>query len=103
MKQETQEKTLENLIRQNLRYELAIEDYELDTNNEPALLIANLKKLNTWRNNRKIWTIEKQIQETSIIYENFKNIVEEIGKEYFIFYDDGDINYNWKKKEGKNL
>ncbi len=102
MKKENLEEILQDLMRQNLRCELAIEDCELDTNYSSNLLVENLKRLSFWRKNRKDWSIEKQIQEANVIQENFQKIIEEIGKEHFIFYDDGCINYIWqniKKKE----
>ena len=104
MKQENKEKILKNLIRQNLRYQLALESYTDDTQEESPFLKENLKKLSAWRKNRTVWSIDKQIQETKIIQENFQKIVQEIGHEHFIFYDDGDINYIWQniKKEEKN-
>ena len=95
MKQENQEEILENLIRQNLEYQLALEDYELDTGNELNLLMVIWKKLDVFRKNRDNWSLEKQIQEAKIIQEDFRQVVNEIGKDHFIFYDDGDINYIW--------
>ena len=71
MKQENQEEILENLIRQNLEYQLALEDYELDTGNELNLLMVIWKKLDVFRKNRDNWSLEKQIQEAKIIQEDF--------------------------------
>ena len=94
---------LQCLMTQNLRYQLALEDYELDTGNELDLLMTTWGKLNIFRKTRKNLTLEKQIQEAKIIQENFKKIVNKIGKEHFIFYDDGDINYIWKKLKKEDI
>ena len=102
MKQENQEEILENLIRQNLEYQLALEDYELDTGNELNLLMVIWKKLDVFRKNRDNWSLEKQIQEAKIIQENFQQVVNEIGKDHFIFYDDEDINYIWQNIRKEN-
>ena len=102
MKQENKEKKLKNLIRQNLRYQLALESYTDDTQEEIKFLNETWKRQGLLRKNRDNWSLEKQIQEAKIIQENFQKIVQEIGHEHFIFYDDGDINYIWqniKKKE----
>ena len=102
MKQENQEEILENLIRQNLEYQLALEDYELDTGNELNLLMVIWKKLDAFRKNRDNWSLEKQIQEAKIIQENFQQVVNEIGKDHFIFCDDEDINYIWQNIKKEN-
>ncbi len=105
MKKENLEEILQDLMRQNLRYQLALESYTDDTNQEIEFLNDTWKKQSVLRKNRKTWPIEKQIQEANVIQENFQKIVEEIGKEHFIFYDDGNINYIWqniKKKEDNN-
>ena len=94
---------LRYLMTQNLRYQLALEDYELDTGNELELLMTIWRKLDVFRKNRENWSLEKQIQEAKIIQENFKKIVNKIGKEHFIFYDDGDINYIWKKVKKEDI
>ena len=71
MKQENKEKKLKNLIRQNLRYQLALESYTDDTQEESPFLKENLKKLSAWRKNRTVWSIDKQIQETKIYSRKF--------------------------------
>ena len=103
MKQENQEKILQELMKQILRYQLALEDYELDTGNELDLLMTTWRKLDIFRKTRKNWSLEKQIQEAEIIQEDFKKVVNEIGKEHFVFYDDGDINYIWKKSKKEDI
>ena len=94
---------LQYLMTQNLRYQLALEDYELDTGNELELLMAIWKKLDGFRKNRENWSLEKQIQEAKIIQEDFQQVVNEIGKEHFTFYEDGDINYIWKKVKKEDI
>ena len=103
MKQENQEKILQELMKQILRYQLALEDYELDTGNELDLLMTTWRKLDIFRKTRKNWSLEKQIQEAEIIQEDFKKVVNEIGKEHFVFYEDGDINYIWKKSKKEDI
>ena len=94
---------LRYLMTQNLRYQLALEDYELDTGNELELLMTIWRKLDVFRKNRENWSLEKQIQEAKIIQENFQQVVNEIGKEHFTFYEDGDINYIWKKVKKEDI
>ena len=94
---------LRYLMTQNLRYQLALEDYELDTGNKLELLMTIWRKLDVFRKNRENWSLEKQIQEAKIIQEDFQQVVNEIGKEHFTFYDDGDINYIWKKVKKEDI
>ena len=94
---------LRYLMTQNLRYQLALEDYELDTGNKLELLMTIWSKLDVFRKNRENWSLEKQIQEAKIIQEDFQQVVNEIGKEHFTFYEDGDINYIWKKVKKEDI
>ena len=94
---------LQYLMTQNLRYQLALEDYELDMGNKLELLMTIWSKLDVFRKNRENWSLEKQIQEAKIIQEDFQQVVNEIGKEHFTFYEDGDINYIWKKVKKEDI
>ena len=94
---------LRYLMTQNLRYQLALEDYELDTGNKLELLMTIWSKLDVFRKNRENWALRKQIQEAKIIQENFQQVVNEIGKEHFTFYEDGVINYIWKKVKKEDI
>ena len=53
---------LRYLMTQNLRYQLALEDYELDTGNELDLLMTTWRKLDIFRKTRKNLTLEKQLE-----------------------------------------
>ena len=103
MKQKNQEKILQELMKQNLRYQLALESYTDDTNQEIKFLNETWKKQGILRKNKNIWSIEKQIQEAQNIQENFQKVVNKIGKEHFTFYDDGDINYIWQKLKKEDI
>ena len=59
MKQEEQKKLFQELMKQNLRYQLALESYTDDTNQEIRFLNATWKKLGILRRNKNIWSIEK--------------------------------------------
>lgn len=91
------ENDLKYLRKQNLRYQLALESYVDNTGDEIPLLIETWKKQGELRKNKNEWSNDRQLVEAKIIQDNFQKIVEKIGKENFIFYDDGDINYIWKK------
>lgn len=91
------ENDLKYLRKQNLRYQLALESYVDNTGDEIPLLIETWKKQGELRKNKNEWSNDRQLVEAKIIQDNFQKIVERIGKENFIFYDDGDINYIWKK------
>lgn len=94
---EKEKNDLKYLRKQNLRYQLALESYVDNTGDEIPLLIETWKKQGELRKNKNEWSNDKQLVEAKIIQDNFQKIVEIIGKENFIFYDDGNINYIWKK------
>lgn len=74
---------------------LALESY-FDDNNENLKLFDNFnKKLIKYRSikNKKTTDSEKIVKELLAI-------LEKIGKEKFIIYDDGDIEYIYKNKKG---
>jgi hypothetical protein len=78
-----------------LKFQLAFEDYGDDTGDTPKLLLeiyAEIKKFNNQLNGIKI---DDAIKESKIILNKFGNLLDLVGREKFIFYKDGDINYIW--------
>ena len=87
---------LENNLRRLLRLQLALENYEDDTGeNQQLLKEANLE-LKKFRETKQNLSSEEQINITDKIIEKYNQIIDIIGKDKFVFYDDGDINYIWR-------
>lgn len=87
---------LENNKRQLLRLQLALESYEDDTGEDLQLLKETNLELKKFREIQQNISIEDQINITNKIIEKYNEIINIIGKDKFIFYDDGDINYIWR-------
>ena len=87
---------LENNKRQLLRLQLALESYEDDTGENLQLLKETNLELKKFRETQENISNEEQINITDKIIEKYNQIINMIGKDKFIFYDDGDINYIWR-------
>ena len=83
-----------------LEYQLALESYMLLNNikNDDRIEKA-IKALSDLRKRAKIINDEEEVvvcQESTNIIQHFNKLINEIGNEKFIFYDDGTIEYNEK-------
>lgn len=80
-----------------LHLQLALESYGDDNDGEILLLKNAYKDLDDLRKNREIISVEQQIKLSNAIIEKFNNVLDLVGRNNFIFYEDGDINYIWKR------
>ena len=85
-------------VRKYFKASLALEDYadcesKDEIYNDKAFLL-----LNEYRKNEKNMNEQELLISTTKIVESFDKLFEKIGKEKFIFYDDGDVNYIWVNK-----
>lgn len=87
---------LENNKRQLLRLQLALESYEDDTGEKLQSLNETNLELKNFRGTKQNLSSEEQINITDKIIEKYNQIIDIIGKDKFVFYDDGDINYLWR-------
>ena len=87
---------LENNKRQLLRLQLALESYEDDTGENLQLLNETNLELKRFREIKENISREEQINITDKIIEKYNQIINMIGIDKFVFYDDGDINYIWR-------
>ena len=84
---------LENNKRQLLRLQLALESYEDDTGEKLQSLNETNLELKNFRGTKQNLSSEEQINITDKIIEKYNQIIDIIGKDKFVFYEDGDINY----------
>ena len=88
-----------------LYIQLAIENYELNTGIEHDEVNHAFEVLNKFRTKRKNLTEEEQFKESKEVLDLLNTALNVIGRDKFIFYEDGDINYKWDmsfKKKGGN-
>lgn len=81
--------------RRLFKLDLALESYEDDTKNVIPLLKETTIELNKFRKLRDQMKPDDQIKTMEILLEKYNKVLDIIGRENFIFYDDGDINYIW--------
>ena len=93
---------LEKNMRQLLRLQLALESYEDDNNENNLLLIETNKDLGKFRKEINNLNIEEQISISTKIINNYEEVLNIVGRDNFIFYEDGDINYIWKDRSSNN-
>ena len=81
--------------RRLFKLDLALESYEDDTKNVIPLLKETTIELNKFRKFKDQMKPDDQIKTMEILLEKYNKVLDIIGRENFIFYDDGDINYIW--------
>lgn len=84
-------------VRRNLKASLAIENYANcnkldDIYNDDAFTL-----LKEYRSNKLEMNEQELLEITFNIFKKFNLLFDKIGREKFIFYDDGDVNYIWDK------
>jgi hypothetical protein len=80
-----------------LDFDLALENYLDDNNKSFPLLDEVIQDVNHFRDNKKNLSEEEQKATTDKIIKKYNEVLDVIGREKFIFYADGDINYIWKE------
>lgn len=75
---------------------LALENYEDNTGCNSKIIEDAWDLLSQYRKTKDSLSITERIEFTKKISEKFDLVIDEIGKEKFVFYDDGVINYIWK-------
>ncbi len=95
---------LNELLRKNFRLlfklDLAFESYEDDTGDNIPLLKETTIELNNFRKEKKDMPIDQQMKLSEKILKKYNQVLDLVGRDNFIFYEDGDINYKWNG--GKN-
>lgn len=83
-------------IRKIYKGQLAIEDY-LDTNNvkdSPEKVKLVFQKISEYREIKPTLNKEELLMLTDDVCKALEDAYNEIGRDNFIFYDDGDVNYD---------
>ena len=82
------------------KLDLAFESYEDNNNINISLLNETTLELNEFRRKKINMGIEEQYNKTEELLTKYDKVLDIVGRDNFMFYDDGDINYIWKG--GKN-
>lgn len=82
------------------KLDLAFESYEDNNNINIPLLNETTLELNEFRRKKINMGIEEQYNKTEELLTKYDKVLDIVGRDNFMFYDDGDINYIWKG--GKN-
>lgn len=79
-----------------LYMQLAFEDYCDNTGNEPELYIKINEKTKQLREQKNQLDENTKIKISLDILEQYEDLLNIVGKEKFIFYKDGSIEYKWE-------
>ena len=80
------------------KLDLEFEDYTDDTDDHSIDEDEAFKKLYNIRRNFDAISTDQLIKDYNFIVKRFYEIIDELGRENFIFYDDGTVNYIWRFK-----
>ena len=79
------------------KLDLAFESYQDDKQDTSMPLFDEIiDDVNNYRRTRVDNSIDKRIELSDKILDKYNKLLDIVGRENFIFYDDGDINYIWK-------
>ena len=79
------------------KLDLAFESYQDDKQDTSMPLFDEIiDDVNNYRRTRVDNSIDKRIELSDKILNKYNKLLDIVGRENFIFYDDGDINYIWK-------
>lgn len=90
---------LEKNMSKILYYQLAFEDYSDYTGNEPKLYREINEKTQLLRNQKEQLDENTKIKMSLDILKQYDDLLKMVGKEKFIFYDDGSIEYKWNNND----
>lgn len=90
------EEEIKKYVAKNLNYSLAVENYVDNTGNTNESIDNAYELLKKYRTIKDSLSKEEELEMVRKISDIFDFVVDEIGRDNFIFYDDGDINYIWK-------
>lgn len=95
---------LEKNIYRIFRFSLVFEDFTDNTGYDSLFLDQLYEKIYYFRKEKDNLTEEEQLKLTTDILNDCEKMVDIAGRDKFIFYEDGDINYIWDysliKKKG---
>ena len=86
-----------------LNYSLAIESYADCFGKDEVYKDIAFIKLKEFRQTKQTMTENELLQVSGALSILFEDLVQRIGKEKFMIYEDGDINFNWPKKKKEDL
>ncbi len=90
------EEQIKNNMKRILSLQLSFESYTDNTKNKPDLLLETYEKLNSYRMNKDKLSLEEKLSDTEEILKNFDMLLDMVGRENFIFYEDGSVEYVWR-------
>lgn len=97
----SEEKYLEfkSNVRLYMSRSLGVENYADCTGDDSVYDDISFQLLKQYREKKDKMSEDELLESTAIIIEEFDNLLNKIGRDKFIFYEDGDVNYIWPKKK----
>lgn len=79
-----------------LSRQLALESYQDDTGSEMDLLDEAYEDIALFRKEKDTLSDNNKLKKSSEILTKFDKVLDIVGRDNFIFYDDNTVNYIWK-------
>lgn len=84
-------------LKKLLKLQLALESYEDENHSNDSLLKETNLMLKDFRKIKDTISTLEQIDQTNLIIDKYYEVINRVGRENFVFYEDGDISYIWKE------
>ena len=83
-------------ISKNLKSALALENYADCNGDDEIYKDEAFVLLKEYRSKQKEMTEQQLLETTELIGKKFDELFSKIGREKFVFYEDGDVNFIWE-------
>lgn len=94
-------KEFDNNMSKVLDIQLALENYQDNTGENTDLINKAFSEISILRKSENELSEEERLNSSKNLLIKLNKLLDEIGREKFIFYDDGDIDYIWKHINSK--
>jgi len=95
---EIERKKYSHKVATYIHISLQLECYANDTGDDSIYETPGFKTLNELRNNKENYTNDELFKMAELIIKQFNETIDKIGRDKFITYEDGDVEYVWKNK-----
>ena len=98
---EARDKDYSKIVVMYIHMSLQLECYADDTGDESVFDTPGFKTLGELRENYDNLTFDERFEKAELVLKQFNDTIDKLGRDKFITYEDGDVEYIWKYKGQK--
>ena len=94
---EAERKKYSHMVATYMHISLQLEGYADNTGDSSVYDTPGFKTLKELRENQDNYTNDELFKKAELVIKQFNETIDKIGRDKFITYEDGDVEYIWKK------